>query len=175
MLTAINSAMAVSNNAASTQTEVANALSALNAAVTTFNNSVITETDPEPGTVNKAELADAVTLAQSKYDTAVEGDKLGKYEVGSKATLLAAITSAKVVLEKSSSRQPQVDAAKVALESALQTFSTQFITLVPGETKITIKDLSIIAKYYGTKSTDANWSQIEKADIYNTGTIDIQV
>ncbi|MEC0268969.1 Ig-like domain-containing protein [Paenibacillus anseongense] len=175
LLAAITQASAVSNNPSSTQAEVAAALNELNAAVTAFNNSVITETDPEPGTVDKSQLADAITAAQSKLDSAVEGDKLGKYQTGSKAVLQAAIASAQAVLDKSSSRQPQVDAATAALNEAVATFATKFITLVPGATKITINDLSIVAKYYGTKSTDTNWNEIEKADIYNHGEIDIQV
>lgn len=175
LLAAISQASAVSNNPSSTQAEVAAALNELNTAVTTFTNSVITETDPEPGTVDKSELADGITTAQSKLDAAVEGDKLGKYQTGSKAVLQAAIASAQAVLDKSSSRQPQVDAATAALKEAVDTFATQFITLVPGATKITINDLSIIAKYYGTTSDDTNWNEIEKADIYNTGKIDIQV
>ncbi|MGO4376490.1 hypothetical protein AB4Z21_38200, partial [Paenibacillus sp. MCAF20] len=48
------------------------------------------------------------------------------------------------------------------------------ITLVQGQTKVTINDLSLIAKYYGMKSTDANWSVIEKADLFGQGEISIR-
>lgn len=174
LLLAINDAKVVRDNAAATEAEVQTALSNLNAALTTFINSVITTTDPGPGQADKEALGALLVSAQSKLDAAVVGTKVGQYASESKAALQASVTSAKAVFDNSSATQAQVNAAKDALDSALQLFSNSIITLVPGATKITINDLSMIAKYYGTKSTDANWSLIEKADINNSDEIDIQ-
>ncbi|NOU98723.1 Ig-like domain-containing protein [Paenibacillus planticolens] len=169
--TAINNAKAVRDNAASTQSEVADALSALNAALTTFNNSVHTD----PGNVDKSALSKAITAAQSKYDAVTEGNKIGQYPATARAALQAAITSANTVFNSSAATQTEVNTAITDVNTALQTFQTKMVTLVPGQTSVTINDLSIIAKYYGTKSSDANWSEIEAADIFNSGSIDIQV
>jgi hypothetical protein len=49
------------------------------------------------------------------------------------------------------------------------------VTLIAGQTKVTIRDLSIIAKFYGVTSADPKWSEIEKADVLGTNTIDIRV
>ncbi|NIK76221.1 beta-glucanase (GH16 family) [Paenibacillus castaneae] len=169
--TAINSAKVVLDNAASTESEVADALNALNAAVTTFNNSVLTD----PGIVDKAALSKAIAAAQSKHDAVTEGSKIGQYPAAARAALQAAITSAKAVLSSSAATQGQVNTATTNVNTALQTFLTKIVTLVPGQTSVTINDLSVISKYYGTKSTDANWKEIEAADMFNNGKIDIQV
>nr|WP_243864411.1 discoidin domain-containing protein [Paenibacillus castaneae] len=169
--TAINSAKAVHDNAASTESEVADALNALNAAVTTFKNSVLTD----PGIVDKAALSKAIAAAQSKHDAVTEGSKIGQYPAAARAALQAAITSAKAVLSSSAATQGQVNTATTNVNTALQTFLTKIVTLVPGQTSVTINDLSVISKYYGTKSTDANWKEIEAADMFNNGKIDIQV
>ncbi|MBA2937541.1 FIVAR domain-containing protein [Paenibacillus sp. CGMCC 1.16610] len=171
---AINDAKVVRDNAAATEAEVQSALSSLDAALRTFINSVITTTDPEPGQADKEALGALLVSAQSKLDAVVVGTKVGQYASESKATLQAAVTRAKAVFDNASATQAQVDAAKDELASALQVFSNSIITLVPGATKITINDLSLIAKYYGTTSNDANWSLIEKADINNSNSIDIQ-
>ncbi|TXK72267.1 Ig-like domain-containing protein [Paenibacillus sp. N3.4] len=169
--TVINNAKAVRDNTASTQSEVVDALSALNTALTTFNTSVHTD----PGTVDKSALSKAITAAQSKHDAVIEGTKIGQYPAAVRTALQAAITSANAVLSSSAATQTQVNTATTDVNAALQTFVTKMVTLVPGQTSVTINDLSVISKYYGTKSTDANWSEIEAADIFNSGKIDIQV
>lgn len=172
---AINNAKVVVDNASATDVEVQAALSSLDAALNTFINSVITSTNPGPGDVDKAALGTSIGNAESKLNATVSGTKVGQYASESKASLQAAVASAKAVFDNSSSTQAQVNAAKAEIDTALQVFLDSIITLIPGETRITIKDLSVIAKYYGTTSADANWSQIEKADIFGTGKIDIQV
>ncbi|NOV01510.1 beta-L-arabinofuranosidase domain-containing protein [Paenibacillus planticolens] len=169
--TAIDNAKAVRDNAASTEQEVSDALSALNTALIAFNNSVLTN----PGTIDKTALSRAITAAQAKHDAATEGTKVGQYPAAAKAALQEAITGANEVFNSSGATQTQVDSAITSVNTALQTFLTKIITLVPGQTSVTINDLSVISKYYGTISTDANWSEIEAADIFNTGKIDIQV
>jgi beta-glucanase (GH16 family)/regulation of enolase protein 1 (concanavalin A-like superfamily) len=125
--------------------------------------------------VDKSALSKAITAAQSKYDAVTEGTKIGQYPAAARAALLAVITSANAVLSGSAATQTQVDTATTHVNTALETFLTNMVTLVPGQTSVTINDLSVISKYYGTKSTDANWSEIEAADIFHSGEIDIQV
>ncbi|WP_091166001.1 FIVAR domain-containing protein [Paenibacillus sp. 1_12] len=63
-----------------------------------------------------------IASAQNEHDTAVEGTNVGNYPIGSKATLLTAINSAKAVANNMTSTQQQVDEAKTNLSAALQTF-----------------------------------------------------
>lgn len=124
--------------------------------------------------VDTSALNTAISQAQSKLDTTKEGTTIGTYPAAARSALQAAINSAQATANNASS-QNQVDAAVVSLQAAVQTYITTFITLIPGETRITLNDLSLIAKYYGTTSTDANWPLVEKADIYHSGVIDIHV
>ncbi|MGO4496041.1 hypothetical protein AB4114_09030 [Paenibacillus sp. 2RAB27] len=104
-----------------------------------------------------------------------EGTKVGQYPAAARAELQAAISRANAVLSSSAATQTQVNTMTTDVNTALQTFLTKIVTLVQGQTSVTINDLSVISKYYGAKSTDANWSEIEAADIFNSGKIDIQV
>ncbi|WP_445670218.1 GDSL-type esterase/lipase family protein [Paenibacillus sp. PL2-23] len=124
---------------------------------------------------NKTALQQAIVSAQNLLSQAVEGDKIGKYEAGSKAQLQAAIDSASNVLGNAWATQAQVDAATGALNAAIGQFHTRFISLAGGGTSITLRDLSIIAKYFGATSGDAVWSEIAKADLFDEGVIDIRV
>ncbi|WP_346768709.1 GDSL-type esterase/lipase family protein [Paenibacillus sp. HB172176] len=124
---------------------------------------------------DKSVLEQAIVSAEAQLAQAVEGDKIGKYEIGSKAELQAAIDAANSVRGNSYATQAQVDAATSALNAAVQQFLARFISLVGGQTQITIRDLSIIAKYFGATSEDANWSEIAKADLFDEGEINIRV
>ncbi|MBW7461172.1 hypothetical protein K0U00_44670, partial [Paenibacillus sepulcri] len=128
----------------------------------------------EIGNVDKNALSMAIESAQSLHDAAVEGTQAGMYAVGSKATLQAAISSAIAVRDSASATQSQVNQSVSELNAALQTFLTKLITLVPGETSITIKDLSLVVKYFGKKSTDEGWDSIALADLFDNGEITIQ-
>ncbi|QNK60129.1 cadherin-like beta sandwich domain-containing protein [Paenibacillus sp. PAMC21692] len=167
---AIQSATAVLENATAAQTDIDNAVIALNAALSTFTSSV-------NGSVsaNLTALNAAITAAESKYAKSVEGSKIGQYAPASKAALQTAINAAKAVRDNASSSQVQVDQAAAALNQASAAFSSTMITLTPNAGRITIHDLSIIAKYFGAKSTDANWTEIEKADLLGQGEITIEV
>lgn len=121
--------------------------------------------------VDRTALDAAVAAAQAKHDRAVEGTKLGQYAPGSKSILQAAIQTA----QNTGGSQSQIDDAVVALNDAVELFLTKIVTLTEGRTKVSIGDLAIIAKYYGVKSTDANWSEIEKADILGINEIDIRI
>lgn len=166
---AVNNALLVSQDIYATQGQVDAALLALNSAITTFNQSVVPSE-----TADKVLLNQVIALAQNRYNKAVEGNRIGLYETGSKAVLQDAIATANAIYTLPNATQAQVDQAVVALNGALSTFATQLITLVPGASAITIADLSIVARYYGVSQHDANWSEIEKADLFNTGEITIQ-
>ncbi len=124
---------------------------------------------------DKAALVQAIAAASGQLAKAVEGKKIGNYEVGAKAALQAAIDTASFVRSDAWATQGEVDAATGALNAAVQQFLARFISLVDGQTQITIRDLSIIAKYFGATSNDPNWSEIEKADLLDEGEINIRV
>ncbi|MGG1636212.1 family 78 glycoside hydrolase catalytic domain [Paenibacillus sp. NRS-1760] len=163
---AINSAIAVKIDPNATVEQVTIALNGLNGAVKVFNESVIPSA---PG--DRTELNRLIAEAQLKHDRAIEGRKVGKYAAGSKALLLAAINTAK----NTGSSQWQIDEAVTILNKALQVFKAKIVTLIEGQTKVTIRDLSIIANFYGVTSKDPNWSEIEKADVIGANVIDIRV
>ncbi|MBM7565021.1 sugar-binding protein [Paenibacillus sacheonensis] len=167
---AIDAAQAVADNASATREEIADAAAALQAAVDTFQGSVnVPVVDAD-----KTALANAIAAAQSTYDAAVEGSKVGQYPQAAKSALQAAISQANAVLNNAGAAQAAVDQAVTALQSAVGTFKGQLVTLVPGETRITIRDLSILAKYFGMTSSDPNWSAIEKADLFDEGEITLR-
>ncbi|MHA6485029.1 cohesin domain-containing protein [Paenibacillus sp. strain BS8-2] len=166
---AIQAASAVRNNMAATPLEISNSVAALQAAVTTFTSSV----NPSPS-ANLTALQSAIASAESKHEQAAEGTKLGKYTAGSKATLFTAIQSAKLVRDNNSATQAQVDQAVTALNQAKAAFAAAIITLTPGATSISIHDLSIISKYFGATSSDANWSEIAIADVFGEAEITIE-
>ncbi|NOU99817.1 Ig domain-containing protein group 2 domain-containing protein [Paenibacillus sp. LMG 31457] len=128
--------------------------------------------------VDKSALNTLITDAQGVYSAAVEGTQVGNYPVGSKAVLLAAITSAQTVSSSGTAKQQDVDLAVTALNTALQTFKDSAIKAIPGDVngdgKISIADLGIVARYYGKKSSDANWIVYKIADVNNDGKIDIE-
>ena len=135
----------------------------------------ISEEPPVPPVTDKTALNAAISQGQSKLEHAVEGNKLSMYEVGAKADLQAAIAAAIAVAENVWATQAQVDEATSALHAAIQQFESRFITLVEGQTSITIRDLSILAKYFGITSSDPNWSEVAAADLFDEGVIDIRV
>jgi DNA/RNA endonuclease YhcR with UshA esterase domain len=166
---AITAASVVRDNTSATQEELNAALAALDAAVNTFRNAV----NPS-APVDKTSLTTAIANAQSQLNKAVTGNKVGQYPAAAKAALQSAITTATDVKNSSSASQSQVDAAVSTLNTALVTFQSKLITLVPGATKITINDLSILAKYFGMTSADPNWSNIAHADMFDEGEISIR-
>lgn len=72
--------------------------------------------------VNKEALINAITIAKTKYEAAVEGTNVGQYSVGSKAIFKAAIDAAQVVIDNIGSMQKDIDSAVTALASATTIF-----------------------------------------------------
>jgi len=164
---AISQAQTALGQTTADQDQIDQAVIALQQALNVFNGSVnVAELD-------KAALTAKIGKAQAKYDGMVEGTKVTQYTSGAKAALQAAINQATSVLGSATSQQ-DLDDAVTALESAMQTSGSQIITLVPGETQITIKDLALLAKYYEMTREEANWGLYDTADIYGNG-ISIQV
>ncbi|QNK60130.1 cadherin-like beta sandwich domain-containing protein [Paenibacillus sp. PAMC21692] len=166
---AIQAATMVRNNAAATQTEVNHAVSALNSAILAFTNSVISSVPTD-----FSALQAAISLAESKFNAAIEGSKLGQYAPGSKTVLSNAINAAKSVRGNSSATQAQVNQAVLSLNAARETFAATFISLTSGATQISIYDLSIMARYFGTTDADNEWSEIAIADVLDQGEITIE-
>jgi hypothetical protein len=176
---AINAAIIVTNNEDATQNQVTEAIAQLTAAVEIFTAAKIKEpsspTDPvtpvEP--VDKAALITAIQQAVDVHAKAIEGSKLGQYEVGSKATLKAVIDRAKDVNTSVSATEDVVEQTVAELQAAVSVFQARFISLVPGQTGISIKDLAIAASYYGINNNHPDWHKIEKADILDSNEIGI--
>ncbi|GBF74382.1 putative family 9 carbohydrate binding protein [Paenibacillus sp. 598K] len=166
---AIQSAEAVLHNPASTAEEIAQAITALNQAVTVFRNGVI----PYPG-VNKTELIAAIAAAESRLGTINEGNKIGQYSLTAINALKAAVQQATTVRYDGGASQSAVNEAVAALNEAVNVFAAQIITFIPGQTAVSIRDLSYLAKYYGTKSSDSDWDKVEKADLFDRGEITIR-
>jgi len=172
LLAAIQSAIQVRDDGAATQSEIDAAVQALNAAVDAFLDSVIEE---PPAEADKSALIAKIEEVSEQLEEAVEGTKLGQYRSGSKAALAQALAAAEAVRDNPYATQQAVDQATVELSAALEHFMQQLITLVPGQTQITIRDLSILAKYFGTTSNDPEWEQVAVADLFDEGEINIRV
>jgi uncharacterized protein YjdB len=168
----VDAAKLVRDNAAATEQEVADAISSLQAAVTTFLHSVITQT---PQNTDKTALQSAIAKAQGKLASASAGTKIGQYPALAISALQQAVQAAQQVASSIYSTQVQVNQAAASVNEAILTFAASIITLVAGETQVTINDLSLLSKYYGVKSTDADWSKVQAADLFGSGEIDIRV
>ncbi|MBP1963226.1 DUF7594 domain-containing protein [Paenibacillus aceris] len=170
---AIASAVSVRDNTSAGQADVNQAAASLNAAITVFKQSINPSTTPVIP-ADKQVLSAAIEALQSKVNKAAAGTKVGQYPASAITALKTALGTAVTVKNNVSATQAQVDAAKAALLEAETAFQSELITLVPGQTKVSIRDLSIVAKYYGVKSTDPNWSSIEKADLFGQGEITVR-
>jgi beta-galactosidase len=123
---------------------------------------------------DKTLLIQAIGSAQRKHDDTVEGSKIGQYRIGAKAALQSAINTAEAVRDNIAADQSVVDTATAALNEAVERYLQQFITLAEGSTHVSIGDLAIAAKHYGTTSTDPEWIEIEPADLFDEGEITIR-
>ncbi|GBG11225.1 hypothetical protein PAT3040_06017 [Paenibacillus agaridevorans] len=165
----IQSAKNVRDQADAAQSAVDQAAAALHAAVQQFANSVIPVVPAELTALNAK-----IAQVQGIYDQAQTGTKLGQYPEAAKTALLQALNAAKAVRDNGLSGQGNVNAAAAALETARQTFSATLITLVEGATKVSIRDLSIIAQYFGIKVGEQGWDKVAAADIGGVGEITIE-
>jgi hypothetical protein len=85
-----------------------------------------------PDPVDKTLLAAAITSATTLHTTSVEGSAAGQYPAGSKATLLQAINNASLVNSNVDATQIEVDAALLALNTAVSTFQASANGAPPG-------------------------------------------
>ena len=127
LLTAINAAKDVQDNADATQAEVEAAIAALASARTTAEQTVLTET--------KGELNDAISAAEAYYESIKDSHSEAA------ATLKDAIDAAKAVKDNAEATQAQVEAAISALATA-QTTATVEVSRVT----ITIPAKSYVAR-----------------------------
>lgn len=165
----VQSAINVRDNIAATENDIAQAITALNQAMNVFRSSVIS--DPS---IDKSQLIAAIDAATSRLENAVEGNKVGQYSSAAISDLEAAIQQAVAVRNNGAASQSMVNQAIADLHEAVEDFAAQIITLVPGQSAVTIRDLSFLAKYYGTTKEDPEWSQVEKADLFDSGEITIR-
>lgn len=166
---AIKSATAVLDQADATQSAVDQAVADLNTAIQQFLASVIA---PNPADLT---LLNAVIVkAQNMYNKAKVGDKIGEYPEAARSALNTKLITARGVRDSASPSEWEVAAAVDALEQALSQFASQIITLTPGATKVGIRDLSIIAQYFGIDAEHEDWDKVAAADIDDTGVISIE-
>ncbi|TYP79344.1 immunoglobulin-like domain-containing protein [Paenibacillus methanolicus] len=130
------------------------------------------------GVVDKAALRTLLAEARQAHHAAVEGSGVGQYPAGSKAQLLAAITSAAVVADHAAATQTEVAEAAEQLASALQAFKASVHTSVPGDynddNRIGVGDLALMAKSYGMTAASEGWNEVKAHDLNNDGIIDIE-
>lgn len=126
-------------------------------------------------TTDKQALAQTIANAGTILNNTVEGAKIGQYGAGAKAVLQRAIHAANSVADDSGVSQLDVDMAVRTLETAIEQFSAKLVTLVEGQSQVSIRDLSILAKYYAITSQDEEWELVAKADLFNDGEINIRV
>ncbi|WP_270169838.1 cohesin domain-containing protein [Paenibacillus sp. SYP-B4298] len=166
---AVQSAILVRDNNAATESDIAQAITALKQAISVFRNSVMSYPD-----VSKTELTKAIEAAKLRLDTAEKGNKIGQYTSAAIRALDEAIQQAVAVKNDGLASQSTVNQAVTALHEAVGVFATRIVTFVPGQTAVTILDLSYLAKYYGTKSSDSDWIKVEPANLFDSGEITIR-
>ncbi len=98
-----------------TSDEVLAAISALEQAMEHFNTTVVV--------VQYGELAQLADLCESIHQNAAEGTQNGQYQYGAKAVFLTEIKKAQAVAKNQRATQNEVDAAKEALQKAMEEFA----------------------------------------------------
>ncbi|WP_271751994.1 cohesin domain-containing protein [Cohnella sp. JJ-181] len=164
-------AIAVRDRADASEAEMIQAIAKLSDAIVLFKSKVIEIPTPS---ADKTVLIAALGTAQAQLSQAMAGTKVGQYPAAAISALQAAVNAANGVNNDASASQAAVDQAVTNLNAAIQAFKAAIVTLVPGQTEVTIRDLSYLSKYFGAKSTDANWTKVEKADLFGSGEITIR-
>src|SRR5687768_4561002 len=85
---------------------------------------------------DKTALDAKITLAGETETGSIEGSKPGQYETGSKAPLLAALASAKVVSDDPAATQAQVNNAAANLQAAMDEYLNHLIKEIAAENLI---------------------------------------
>jgi uncharacterized protein YjdB len=118
LMTAINAAQTVYNNASSTQAQINQAIADLNSAIDTFEALQIYI---EP--LDKSLLSATIDVAKSKLDLAVDntGDQPGNYPLSAVNALLAGISHAQNVMQNAET-QEELNSEVIVLESAIAVF-----------------------------------------------------
>lgn len=168
LMLAIQAAEAVYGQTGASQQAVNDALAALSAAVETFTASVHV-----PPWADKEELRSLLDEGSALMAQSTAGTKVGQYPQPFVDALDDEIEAADTVYRESQSQQ-SVNEAAARLEEVIADFRDSRITLVAGESNITLRTLSIAAGYYGKTSGDAGWGEMAAADVLNQGEITIQ-
>lgn len=115
---------------------------------------------------DKAALEQAITVAQSVYDSAVEGDGPGQYPEGSKLRLYEAIEAAEQMLSKADVTQSEIDAAVIALQEAVKAFQSSVIVdpSVPADKRELNEAITVARAVYaeaveGSAPGNIRWEQ----------------
>ncbi|QNK55922.1 S-layer homology domain-containing protein [Paenibacillus sp. PAMC21692] len=127
--------------------------------------------------VDKGELVAAIANSQAAYGAAEEGNGAGKYPVGSKAVLKAAMDAAQVVVLDPAAALMQVETAIEALQLALESFQA---SVIDGNSNV---ELNVIANpvnggavtgggVYGEGSTAVIQAQPNRGYAFTHWTVD---
>lgn len=117
--------------------------------------------------IDKTALQAVITIAQTILSNAVEGTQPGQYQVGSKATLQAQITSALAVKSNPTAAQTDVDKAADDLNKAISHFNDQQTA------GYNFSYLVLMAGQYGKSAASSDWYTVNKYDVNHDNIIDI--
>ncbi|OEH85563.1 hypothetical protein BHU72_15000 [Desulfuribacillus stibiiarsenatis] len=126
LLAAIEAAQLVFEDEEATEEELTDELEALLTAVEAFEAGIVVE-EETPVEVDTTVLATEIAAAELVLVDAIEGTEVGQYEVGSIATLQAAIDAAQAVLNNEEATQEEADLAVVNLLAAVVTFEAGIV------------------------------------------------
>lgn len=169
---AIEEAEGVLRDAAATAENIADAASVLEAAIETFRQSVNPHIPVDPA--DKSALTARIAEAEALLSRTQAGAKIGQYSSSVRGELQLALDAGKALHANAGASQNAVDAAAAGLADWMEQYRSSFVTLVPGQRKISIRDLSIVASYLGTDKDDERWSDIEAGDVLGSQQIDIR-
>ncbi|MHA6480382.1 glycoside hydrolase family 3 C-terminal domain-containing protein [Paenibacillus sp. strain BS8-2] len=148
----IAAAQAVLMDNTATQADITAAIASIQTIVATVNNSKVPSI---PVDLDKTAIIAAITTAEAKLANAVIGTVIGQYN-SDKSALEQALAAAKTARDHATT-QTTLNGATTALNNALQLFQGGFVTLVAGQSQVTVKDLTIVANHYG--ATAAEWNK----------------
>lgn len=142
------------------QSTVDDANTTLQEAIATFENSKY-----DPSAVNKTLLESLISEANTLYASSVEGLGDGQYPSGSKAVLQSAITSAETVNSNNAATQESVDAEVQELQTAIDAFKAQVITVDKTELTNIIKTATSLYSSSTEGIMKGNYPVGSKADL----------
>ncbi len=127
--------------------------------------------------------ADLLTLqqqikeARELYTSSIAGYGPGQYPTEAKAALMEAIYKAEAIAANGSVEAAELRAAVRALSTAMASFRHSVRPGYPGDyngdSRYSVGDLGMVAKYYGIEAGHADWEHAKRFDIDGNGVINL--